>query len=63
MNSTQKAALGFFLNLGLAILMIAVSGMDSFGDWTVLVWSIVHMIACTYYVQADIKEALRKEEQ
>lgn len=61
-KEVRRSAVGFFLNMGCAFIFVFTTGMDSFWDWLLLVWSVVSMVGCAYYVQADIKAALRKEE-
>lgn len=58
-KKTQKSAIGFFLNLGSAVVFIGWSGMDSWEDWMWLSFAVVCMVGCVYYVQADIKKAIK----
>ena len=63
LNATHKSAVGFFLNIGCAALVIHGTGMRQFADWLLLSWCVVCMVGCAYYVQDDIKQALKREEE
>lgn len=60
-RETRKSAIGLFLNLGCAAIVVTTSGMDSFSDWLLLTWCVVCIIGCIYYIQADIKAAMKGE--
>jgi fatty acid desaturase len=61
-RQTRQSAIGFFLNLACAAAYIAWSGMDEWSDWAWLVWCVLCMVGCAYFIQYDIKKALRGED-
>jgi hypothetical protein len=61
-KKTKQSAIGFFLNIGSAVIVVYATGMDSADDWLMLSWCVVCMIACAWYVQDDIKKEVRREQ-
>lgn len=60
-RETRKSALGIFLNTACAFFVVFATGMDSLMDWLALAWCVTCLIGCTYYVQSDIRKALKEE--
>ncbi len=59
-KKTQQSAIGFFLNVGAAFVMVFLVGIDDIGDWFVLGGCVVCIIGCAWYVQDDIKKSIRE---
>lgn len=59
-KETRKSAVGFFLNLAGALFIIYFTGMRTWEHWLYLVWCVVCIIGCAYYVQHDIKKSVRE---
>lgn len=59
-QKTKKSAVGFFLNLTTILLMVFLVGIDDVGDWFILVTAVIAAIGCAYYVQDDIRKAMRE---
>lgn len=59
-QKTKQSAVGFFFNVGSALVMVFVVGIEDATDWWVLGVSVVCAIGCAYYVQDDIRTAMRE---
>lgn len=60
-KKTRQSAVGFFLNVAAAYVMVFLVGINDVGDWFALIGCVICIIGSAYYVQHDIKESMRED--
>lgn len=62
-QKTKRSAVALFVCIATAVILVFITGIDNIGDWIALAGCVVCILGNVWYIQDDIKAALREAKE